>query len=256
MLFAEERKNQILQLLNKNNKLRVPELCEYFQVSPATIRNDLRELEKSDQLKRTHGGALANQKMSYELDSLQKEVDCLNEKRAIAQYAINLVEDGDTIALDTGTTTFEFAKLLSSKKNMTIVTNDIEIARHLESASSANIILIGGILRKNFHCTIGPAAVQLMNELTVDKAFMGTNGLSIEKGLTTPDMTQAEIKKAIIGIANEIIVLCDSSKIGSKAFVQVAPLSAVDRIVTDSKIDERDYKALLNNNILVDIANI
>lgn len=253
-MFAEERKNKILQMLHDNNKLRVPDLCSAFHVSPATIRNDLRELESCGLLKRTHGGALSNQKTRFELNSYQKEISQHAEKQAIARFAANLVEDGDTIAIDTGTTTLEFARLLGAKRDITVVTNDIQIAAQLEQSAGATVILIGGILRKGFHCAIGPAAVRMLGEFSVDKAFLATNGISLEKGLTTPDMNQAEIKKAMLQIAGEVIVLCDSSKFGSKAFVQVAPVSAVSRIVTDQNIDERDLKAFQAKDILVSVA--
>jgi DeoR family transcriptional regulator, fructose operon transcriptional repressor len=254
-LFAEERKDKILQMLEKNNKLLVPDLCEHFQVSPATIRNDLREMENSGLLKRTHGGALSNQKTGFELNSYQKEISHLNEKQAIAKYALSLVEDGDTIAIDTGTTTFEFAKQLITKKlDITVVTNDIQIALFLEQASFSNILLIGGIVRKNFHCTIGPTAINMLSEFSVDKAFMATNSISLEKGLTTPDMHQAEIKKTMIRIASEVIVLCDSSKFGNNAFVQVAPVSSVTQIITDKNIDIRELKAFQAKDIQVSIA--
>jgi DeoR family transcriptional regulator, fructose operon transcriptional repressor len=252
-VFAEERKNKILQLLNENKKLLVPELCDVFHVSPATIRNDLRELENCGLLQRTHGGALSNPKTRFELNSYQKEISQLTEKQLIARYSAGLVEDGDTIAIDTGTTTLEFAKMLGSKRDITVVTNDIQIASQLEQSANATVIFIGGILRKGFHCTVGPAAVRMLSEFSVDKAFMATNGISLEKGLTTPDMNQAEIKKAMIQIANEIIVLCDSSKFGNNAFVQVAPVSAISRIITDQNIDERDFKVFQSKDILVSI---
>ena len=169
-LFAEERKSRIIELLNENSKLVVPDLCDYFEVSPATIRNDLRELENGGLLKRTHGGAILNTKTGYELNSYQKGVKNLAAKQAIARYAVNLVDDGDTIAIDTGTTTLEFAKLLAGKNGITAVVNDIGIAKQLEENSDTNIILTGGILRRNFHCTIGPIAQKALEGLSVDKA--------------------------------------------------------------------------------------
>ena len=255
-LFAEERKQRIIKLLNENTKLIVPDLCEYFGVSPATIRNDLRELENSGLLKRTHGGAILNTKMGYELNSYQKEVKNLEAKQAIARFAINLVEDGDTIAIDTGTTTLEFAKLLGSKKGITAVVNDIEIARKLEENSDVCVILAGGILRRNFHCTIGPIAQRALDGLSVDKAFMGANGVSIKRGLTTPDLNQAEIKKAMMDIASEVIVLCDSSKIGSVTFAQIAPLERVDRLITDHGADENEIQQFKDIGVQVDIIKI
>ena len=256
LIFAEERKKMILDLLKENKKLLVPELCSHFAVSPATIRNDLRELESEGLLKRTHGGALSNNKAGYEPDSYQKGVRCLEEKQAIARFAAGLVEDGDTIAVDTGTTTLEFVKLLREKKNLTVVTNDIAISRYLEDYCDANIILAGGIIRKNFHCTVGSIALQSLEELYVDKAFMGTNGLTVEKGLTTPDINQAQVKKAIIRIASETIVLCDSSKIGGFAFAQVIPVTQIDRIITDNGIDKKDLKAFEEKEIQVDVITL
>jgi len=255
-LFAEERKQKILDLLKEKSKLMVPELCSEFGVSPATIRNDLRELENAGLLKRTHGGAIKVSKTSFELNSYQKKVTNLNEKKAIARIAINYVEDGDTIALDTGTTTLELARLLSSRKNITVVLNDIEIAAYLENEQNIDVILIGGSLRKGFHCTVGPIAVRSLQGLYVDKAFMATNGISVKGGITTPNIEQAEVKAAMINMAEEVIVLCDSSKIGNNSFVQVHPITAIDRIITDEGINENDLNEFITEGILVDVAKL
>ena len=255
-LFAEERKNKILDLLKENNKLIVPELCDYFNVSPATIRNDLRELGNAGLLKRTHGGAISSSKAGFELDSYQKEVKNIAEKKAIARFAVQLVESDDIIAIDTGTTTMEFAKMLCDKKNITIVLNDLQIASFLEENSNANIVFIGGIIRKKFHCAFGPIAIKALTGLSVDKAFMATNGITIRKGLTTPDINQAEVKKAMMEIASETIVLCDSSKVGSIGFAQFAPISRVNRLITDDKIDERDLNDFKAFGIQVDVVDI
>ncbi len=129
-LFAEERREHILKLLEKNSKILVPELCEVFEVSPATIRSDLRDLESEKKLKRTHGGAILLRKAAFEPNSRLKEVEHIEEKQRIAVCAAQQIDDGDTIALDTGTTTFELAKCLTSKRNLTVVTNDLKISRH------------------------------------------------------------------------------------------------------------------------------
>jgi DeoR family fructose operon transcriptional repressor len=238
-LFAEERKEQILILLRENTKILVPELCKIFQVSPATIRNDLRDLEKEGKLRRTHGGAIPVGKSSFEMNSADKEITCLEQKQKIAKYAAQLVEDGDTIALDSGTTMLELAKCLSDKKNLTIVLNDIQIASYLEQNSSANIIVIGGTLRHGFRCTIGPMTIDALQNLNVDKAFIATNAFSVEKGFTTPDLNQAEVKKAFIQTASERIVLCDSSKIGKITFASFATIQDVDKLITDSQISPK-----------------
>jgi DeoR family fructose operon transcriptional repressor len=246
-LFAEERKSRILKLLADNAKLLVPDICEIFGVSPATARNDLRELENAGLLKRTHGGAINISGAGFELNSYQKEVEHRPEKQKIAKLAVNFVNDGDIIAIDTGTTTLEFARLLPAKKRLTVVLNDIIIAGYLEEHSDANVILIGGSMRRNFHCMVGPIAIGSMQGLSVDKAFIATNGISSKKGLTTPDLNQAEVKKTMIEIASQVIVLCDSSKIGNNGFAQAAPISAVHCLITDSGIqpgDLEEFKAL------------
>jgi len=255
-LFAEERKQQILDLLKEKSKLMVPDLCQEFGVSPATIRNDLRELENAGLLKRTHGGAINISKASFELNSYQKQVTNLEAKKAIAKLAIDLIEDGDTIALDTGTTTLELAKLLSAKKNIAVVLNDIEIASYLENEPDINVILIGGNLRRGFHCTVGPIAIKSLHGLYVDKAFMATNGISVRSGITTPNVSQAEVKKEMISIASEIIVLCDSSKVGINSFVQVQPITGIDRIITDDGINKHNVEKFIEAGVLVDVAKI
>lgn len=238
-LFAEERKEQILLLLRENTKILVPELCKIFQVSPATIRNDLRDLEKDGKLRRTHGGAIPVGKSSFEMSSADKEVTCLEQKQKIAEYAAQLIEDGDTIALDSGTTMLELAKFLTDKQKLTVVLNDIKIASFLEQNSNANIVLIGGMLRHGFRCTIGPMTVDALKDLNVDKAFIATNAFSAEKGFTTPDLNQAEVKKALIQTASERIVLCDSSKIGKITFASFATIHDIDKLITDDQISPK-----------------
>ena len=235
-LFAEERREQILELLKENSKLLGSELCTYFDVSPATIRNDLRDLEAAGKLKRTHGGAIPVGKASFELNSQQKEIAHQIEKQRIAQMAASLIEDGDTIALDTGTTTLELAKLIINKQDLSIVTNDIMIASYLEKNSDANVVLIGGMLRKGFHCTVGPAAQAQLSEYYVDKAFMAANAVSLEKGFTTPGIDLAETKKTMMSIASQVIFLLDSSKFGRITFIRFAGLKDADKIVTDEGV--------------------
>lgn len=238
-LFAEERREQILQILGENSKLLVPDLCAQFDVSPGTIRNDLRDLEAAGKLKRTHGGAVPVGKASFEPNSLEKEVAHRDEKQRIARMAASLIEDGDTIALDTGTTTLELAKLIAGKQGLTIVTNDLMISSCLENGSNANVVLVGGTLRKGFHCTTGPSAQSQLAEYNVDKAFMAANALSLEKGFTTPGIDQAEVKKTMISIASQVIFLLDSSKFGRITFIKFADLRDVDKIVTDEGVGKK-----------------
>ncbi len=241
-MFAEERKIKIVEYIREQKKAKVPELSEAFEVSSATIRNDLRELENSGLIMRTHGGAMMKTKAGFELTVNQKQAAASAEKRKIAQLAINLIEDGDTIILDTGTTTLELAKLLPRKQNITVVTNDLEIARVLEDSSEVNIIFMGGTVRKGFHCTVGASGHHLLTGLTVDKAFMAANSFSPESGASTPDLNHSETKKAMMEIAGKVFLLCDSSKFGRSSFARFANVDEIDVLITDSISDEEKQK--------------
>ena len=254
IVFAQERKRMILQLLEKNERISVQELCEYLGVSSSSIRNYLRQMDNEGLLERTHGGALLRPKTSYELNSIQKKINNHEEKTAIAKAAAELIENGDTVVLDTGTTTFELARQLKNKKGITVVVNDIEIARCLEEFEGVNVLLLGGMVRKNFHCTVGTSVINTLSRLNVDKAFIATNALSFEKGLTTPDINQSEVKKAMIGIASAVILLCDCSKIGKESFVQFAELSDISKLITDSNISKYDLDEFKKNHIEVVVA--
>lgn len=236
--FAEERKQKIMEMLSANQKIAIPELCDYFGVSPATIRNDLNDLQGAGLLRRTHGGAILSRQVSYE-NVLNRDVEQRPAKQAFAHYALSLISDGDTILLDTGTTTMELARLLSSRHSLTIVTNDIGIAQYLENHCEANIVMLGGYLRRGMHCTVGPLAVQALADLKVDKAFIGTNGLTLD-GLSTPDIYQADVKKSMISVANQVIVLADSSKLGNASFQRFAKLKDFDMLITDTGADIRE----------------
>ena len=252
-LFAEERRYEITKLLGENTKLLIPSLCEQFDVSPATIRNDLRALERKGVLKRTHGGAIPVNKAGFELSNRRKEVECIAEKQRIAAYAETLVEDGDTILLDAGTTTMELAKLLTTKTNLTIVTNDIKIALLLEENTDAAIFLLGGMLRRNFHNTMGLSTVGQVSGLNVDKAFMATNGICAEKGFTTPMLDLANIKQAMISTASMVIFLADSRKLGRVTFTQFARLNDADKLITDDGADADYVSKLKEVNRYMDI---
>lgn len=256
ILFAEERRADIVRWVNEKKKVLVPELIEHYKVSPATIRGDLRELEASGLIRRTHGGAIPGDaaKAGYEPEAAAKNVSHLAQKRAIAEAAAELIEDGDIVILDTGTTTFELAKLLKDRNNVTVIVNDLEMALYLEQFEGVQVIVVGGTLRKKFHCTVGPFATNLLAELNVDKVFLGTNAFSAQKGCTTPDINQAEIKKIMVRIATQVIVLCDSSKIGHKSFVPFAGTSDIDLLITDDRISPGQLEALTDLGLDVQLA--
>lgn len=253
-MFAEERKHMIVDLVNKNIKTTVNKLCERFSVSPATIRNDLRELEEAGLLKRTHGGAISNIKANYEPNAYQKEVEHVVEKKAIAKLAVQHVLEGDTIALDTGTTTFELAKLLVTHENLTVVTNDLQIAAFLERNGKANIIIAGGAVRRNFHCTAGQKAIDTLCDLNVDKTFLAANGVSIKRGISTPNIDTAHVKSKLVSLADEVILLADSVKFDTSTFVKFADMKEVDLIITDDGVDKEYLEKLEREEVRLKIA--
>ena len=237
-MFAEERKQKILEYVRENKKATVQQLCDAYDVSSATIRNDLRELEGSGLLLRTHGGAILKSKAKFELGTNEKKVLYKSEKLDIAEKALELIEDGDTIILDTGTTTLELARKLGRRKNLTVVTNDLDTALILDEIGIERVIILGGILRSGFHCTIGSRAIDFMGELQADKAFMGVNGFTFEKGASTPDLQHAEIKEAMVKASTKVFLLFDRSKLGRKAFARFAAPEEIDGIITDELAEE------------------
>lgn len=255
-IFAEERKQMIVELVNTNVKTTVAELCKKFSVSPATIRNDLRELEEGGLLRRTHGGAISNRRANFEPNAYQKEVERIHQKQAIAQIATAYVNEGDTIAIDTGTTTFELAKQLTDYRNITVVTNDLQIAAYLERNSNAGIIMAGGAVRRNFHCTAGRKAIETIADLNVDRAFIGANGLSVKRGVTTPNIETAQVKEKLIEQSEEVVVLADSSKIGKVSFARYADIKDVDVLVTDDEVDIEQLELIKSKGVIVEICSV
>jgi DeoR family fructose operon transcriptional repressor len=245
-LFAEERQRIILSKLETDSKVLVQDLAAGFGVSFATIRTDLRELEGVGKLIRTHGGAIPMLRVGFEQNAMQKQVSYIAEKQRIANAALGFVRDGDTIAIDTGTTNYEFAKLLHAKNNLTIVTNDIIIASMLEDATEFNIIMLGGRVRKGFHCTVGAMTLESIRDVNVDIAFICGNAFNLERGFMTPSIEHAEIKKRMRGIASKSVLLMGSHKIGGLSLYTFARLSEIDVWITDKGISKNIEREIIS----------
>lgn len=258
VLFAEERQAAIAKMVQERGKVRVPDLVAYFKMSPATIRGDLRDLEARGMIKRTHGGAIPGDAapVGFEPDNTDKTAKDLILKQAIAKRAAELVDDGDIILLDAGLTTKAMCAHLQDKQNLTVIVSDIEIASTLERFDNMSVVVIGGLLRRGFHCTVGPFAVKLLSELNVDKAFLGTNAFSVRKGCTTPDMNQAEVKRTMIRIATQVVLLCDSAKIGKNSFVQFAEPGELDLVITDSRISDQHLREMTEAGLEVMVEEV
>lgn len=252
-VFVEERQNRILQMLAQDQKILVEDLTRIFGVSHATIRNDLNQLSERGLLKRTHGGAVSITKVNFEQNSHEKRASRLPEKRGIADCANKLIEDGDTIILDTGSTMSVFADVITAKK-LTVVTNDLCIALTMEKHDDCRVVLLGGIVRNDYHCTLGPSTVEQLKALHVDKAFVATNSITAKDGLSTPDLNHADIKRHMIASADQTILLVTGNKFGRKSFAHFANAAELDMVITDASAPEDELNALRALNVEVVIA--
>jgi len=242
-IFAELRRQKISDLVQKNGTITVNDLCSQFSVSPATIRLDLSTLEQTGILKRTHGGALSLKSGAYELTTQEKSTQNTAEKAAIARAAISFIHPGDAIAIDTGTTGFELAKQLVAFSTLTVVTNDIEIASYLEINTDFNVLLLGGIIRKHFHCTVGNYVLDALDSLHVDTLFLATNGISASFTLSTPSVDIANVKRKLIEIADHVVLIADKSKFEREAFASFANLSELSAVISNA-----DFPAQMRNS--------
>ncbi len=248
---AHERHQAILYLLEQGGRVTVAELAERFAVSEMTVRRDLDALERQGLLRRVRGGAVSARGRSYEPPFLTRSTVHQVEKERIGQVAAQLVEDGDSIALDVGTTTLEVARCLrqSGRRNLTVVTSSFRAAGLLAEQPDIRIVLTGGILRPGELSLVGQMAEQAFERFYVDKLFLGIGGVDLQAGLTEYNLEDAQVKQAMIRSAKEVILVTDSSKFDQVAFAAVAPLEAVDRIVTDTGIPPPYRDALSTRDI-------
>lgn len=254
---AKERRAAILQDLNENSEISIESLCKKFDVSEVTIRKDLTILQERNLLVRTRGGAirLPNTNNSNDTPLNFKGLCNFKEKRAIGKCAASLIRDGETILLDSGTTTFEIAKNLHHLKKLTVITNAVNIAVELLKYKRFNVILLGGHLREVSHSTVGPLAEANLKVFYCDKLFLGVDSFNIEFGLSTHDIEEANINQTMFSMAKEVIAVLDSSKFNKRNFVFIAPVNKIHTIVTDNNIPSNIKTQIKALNIAVHIVD-
>ena len=233
--MVHERWNGILARLNENGFVKVSELMRTFGVSIETIRRDMEALEQQGMLKRVYGGAIRVTSKNAEIDYTSREHINAEEKQAIGRRAAELINNGDTVVVDPGTTTIEVAKALRSKKDLTCLTNSIAVSIELVKNNSGPVFLLGGQLRIGHYSTSGSLTVGQLQQFSADKAIIGAGGISIKTGLTDYHVEEAGARKEMIRIADKVIVVADSSKLGFSTFIHVCPLDDIDVLVTDWK---------------------
>lgn len=251
MLFEEERKAKIVAYVQEYTRASVQELAKAFDVSESTIRRDLKDLEDAKQLKRTHGGAVCFESVSFEPTFSEKEDRYAREKENIARKAVELIEDGDTILLDSGTTTHLLAEQLKGFSRLTVVTNSLTIAQQLQELPGIETVVVGGMLRQNTLALVGPIAERSFEMIRVDKAFVATNGIHLKEGLTTPNIIEAAAKRKMIEVAKQVVVLADHTKVGRVAFAKFGDLSEVDKLIIDSGVPKDVVKDLEDRGVNV-----
>lgn len=242
-MLTEERRQKIKDILESKKRILVNEVSQEFNISPVTIRKDLHILEKRGVLTRVHGGAIINHSAVRDLALVEKEHIHIAEKKRIAFMAESLISSGDILILDSGSTTTQLARLLKFKKDLTVITNAVNIASEL-AASELTVILTGGILREKSFSLVGPLAEESLKTVTADKLFLGVDGIDFQHGLTTPNILEARVNNLMIKAAEEVIVLADSSKFGRRSLGVIDSLESIDKIITDRNISESDVKRL------------
>jgi DeoR family transcriptional regulator, aga operon transcriptional repressor len=249
-----ERRAKIIEILENRGQVRVDDLSEFFGVSEVTIRNDFDKLEEKGLLIRTRGGGIKNQRVRIDYQLNREATHRLKEKQLIGRKAATLVKERDTILFDSGTTTLEVAKNLTATRDLTVITNALNIASHFMNDTNVNVIMLGGRLRYSTISLIGPIAEDAMRNLYCDKVFLGVNGIDSKYGISTTHVEDSHLNKMMMNTSKEIIVVTDSSKFLRRSFSLIAPISAVDTVVTDSAIPETELHNLQKAGVQVIIA--
>jgi DeoR family transcriptional regulator of aga operon len=250
-VLNEERRRAILDMLKRDGRVLVGDLARHFDTSQVTIRKDLEVLDAQGIVHRTHGGALPAHEGALEDPSLrEKEKLHRKEKLHIASAAARLVNEGQVVILDSGTTTTAIAHALRNFRNLTIVTNAVNIAAEL-SGANVEVILTGGTLRKNSFSLVGPIAEDTLRRLNADILFLGVDGFDVHYGLSTPNLLEAKVNRVMVEVSRRTVAVCDSSKFGRRSLSLIAPPDSLHQVITDHGIPKQDLRALKKAGIEV-----
>lgn len=251
-LLVEERRRRILEILETQERVTVEELVGRFGVSAVTIRGDLDALSAVGAVVRSHGGALKRIEARDEPITV-KETLHHAEKTRIAQAALRMISDGETIILDSGTTTVEIARQIKTSdfQALNVITNALNIAMELANLPHVRVIMIGGLLRQMAFSLVGPSAEHALRGLHADRLFLGVDGLDPEIGLMTPDVLEAKLNAIMIEIAREVVVVADSSKFQRRSMSVIAKLDKVNKLITDNNAPPEMLAALRTRNVEV-----
>lgn len=236
-MYAEERQQHIVDRARREGRVDVAELAAELAVTGETIRRDLSVLERHGLLRRVHGGAIPVERLGFEPAWAARDAVLGAEKDRIAKAALGEVPEEGSILLDAGTTTARLAEILPVDRQLTVLTNALPIASSLAGRANLTVLFIGGRVRSRTLACVDPWALEALAGSYVDVAFLATNGMSVRRGLTTPDQAEAAVKKAMVAAARRTVLLADHTKAGCDHFARFAELSDVDLLITDSGLD-------------------
>ena len=257
-MLPEERRRKLLYHISVKGSVNVPDLCTFLSVSAATVRRDLHLLENRGLLKRTHGGAVSpSTSTTFELPHRDKQHKHGAEKRAIARCASGLVQNGDVIVLDSGSTILALAQQLKEKRDLTIITTDLKIALELSDVPGLDVIITGGRVRAHFYAVVGPIAEGVLDGLHANIAFLGADALHARTGVTNANIDEVPVKRKVLAAGQRKVLLADHSKFGRVSLAKVCDLGSFDDIITDSGLNDDDlmqYRDVTSTVIRADVS--
>jgi DeoR family fructose operon transcriptional repressor len=236
-MYAEERQQEIVRLARTEGRGDVMALADALNVTAETIRRDLTVLERAGVLRRVHGGAIPVERIGFEPTLAARDTVLTAEKERIAKAALAELPDDGAIILDAGSTVARLAELLPTDRELTVVVNSPVLAVLMGTRPNLNVLLLGGRVRGRTLATVDDWALGALADLYVDVAFMGTNGCSVERGLTTPDQAEAAVKRAMITSARRVVLLADHTKIGNDYLSRFGSLADIDLLITDTGLE-------------------
>lgn len=258
-MFNQERQSEILDLLEKHERVEVTELSALFKVSVDTVRRDLRQMELEGLLNRTHGGAILPKRPGVSASYTIRKKIHIREKSEIARVAASYIKDNDTLLIDGSTTTAAMIPYFGQVTGLTVFTNSISIGAEIISAyKGIKVFIIGGLLHNEHASTISLESLAFIQKLYVDKVYMGSCSISPERGLSATIIEDSALKKAMLKAGKQVIILADSSKFTRESLIQIAPLDSQYLIITDTGFDEileKQFAPLIEKGLRIIVAD-
>lgn len=248
LMYAPERQQEILRLAREGGRVDVLSLAEQFQVTAETVRRDLKALDRAGLVRRVHGGAIPAGRLDFEPDLAERDAVAADEKQRIARAALAELPGGEgnsgSVILDAGTTAVRLAAEIPLEAELTVVTHGLPVAARLADHPGLTLHLVGGRIRHRTRAAVDDWALRAYREINADVLFLATNGFSLDGGLTTPDLAEAAVKRALVRAARRVVLLADSAKFGQQHFARFGELADVDLLITDTGLSPDDALAI------------